>query len=83
VGSHDDVLAVLVGAVAERMGVDAERDVRPMLTVAVATAAARVAIHRWCRAPEPAGGRGDLAMDPFIDEAFDGLDSILPGGDAR
>lgn len=77
IGTHDDVLAVLVRAVAERTGVDPEQDVGPMLTVAVAMAAARVAIHRWSHAPEPAGGREELSIDPFVDEAFDRLERGL------
>jgi AcrR family transcriptional regulator len=76
-GWPDRVLPALVGMVSERTGADPERDVGPMLTVAVAAAAARVALHRWCQAPEPPGGRERLDMGPFIDEAFDRLESGL------
>ncbi|MGH3319501.1 MAG: TetR/AcrR family transcriptional regulator [Streptosporangiaceae bacterium] len=60
----------LAQAVAERIGVDGERDPYPSLLAAVAVTMVRVAMHRWTTER----GRGP---EEYLDEAFDLLERGL------
>jgi AcrR family transcriptional regulator len=64
----EDRLAALVG---HRLGVDADRDLRPRLVAATVVAALRVAILQWSRE----GGTGHLSDS--VAEAFDLIDAGL------
>jgi AcrR family transcriptional regulator len=66
----------LVGALAERTGLDPERDLYPALVVAAAVGAARVASMRWRR-----GAEKPLAA--LVDDAFDALAAGLPAPEDR
>lgn len=66
----DEVHDGLVAVVARRRGVDPAADPYPDLVVAIALAAAKVSVRRWCQA----GGTGDVGA--VLDAAF----TTLAGG---
>ena len=71
--SFDDVERSLVEAVAERLGLDPMRDLRPGVLVAAAGGACRVAQMRW------ADEQGRTPFHDLVDEAFAQLaDGLAP-----
>jgi AcrR family transcriptional regulator len=72
-GNEEAIVRSLVEAVAERRGVDPERDPYPAVVVGAAVAVARAALQRWCRLAQ---GAQPPALNAFIDEAFD----LMEGG---
>jgi AcrR family transcriptional regulator len=62
----------LAEAVAERTGLDLERDIYPELVAGVASAAEGVAIDRWLRADPP------VSMEPLVREALRQIAAGLP-----
>jgi ABC-type histidine transport system ATPase subunit len=67
----------LAAAIAERLGIDAERDMYPQILAGAVTAAAQVATRRWADADPP------TALRPLLSRALEQLAtacSALPGG---
>ncbi|HEY3687641.1 MAG TPA: TetR family transcriptional regulator [Streptosporangiaceae bacterium] len=62
----------LAAAIAERTGLDAERDLYPALVAGVATAAEGVAMERWLRADPP------IAIDRELRDALGQVAAGLP-----
>ena len=62
-------------AVADRLGLDPDEDLRPELTAAVVVAAFRAVMNRWIRS----GGKADI--DQMLDQALVFLGSGLGSSD--
>lgn len=77
VAAFAEVERGLAEAVAERAGLDADRDLYPSLVVAVATTAMRVAVERW-QAAERA-----VPLDELLAEAFTHLAGGLAAPEPR
>jgi AcrR family transcriptional regulator len=67
----------LAAAVAERTGLDTERDLYPALVAGVASAAEGVAMERWLHADPP------IAIDRELRDALDQVAAGLPVPDRR
>ncbi|MBB4688980.1 acyl-CoA-like ligand-binding transcription factor [Amycolatopsis jiangsuensis] len=62
----------LTQAVAERLGADPDRDLRPLLIATAAGGAVRAAMAQWLRADPP------VPFDTVLHQAFDQLAEVLP-----
>lgn len=61
---YDEIERALISAVAERLGVDAELDMRPAVLVTAACGACKVAQQRWAEL------RGRAGFSGLLEEAF-------------
>ncbi|HWE55137.1 MAG TPA: TetR family transcriptional regulator [Acidimicrobiales bacterium] len=68
---YDEVERALVSAVAQRLGLDPETDLRPGVVVAAASGACRVAQQKW------ADGHDRRPFADLVDEAFAQLADVL------
>ncbi|WP_344861030.1 TetR family transcriptional regulator [Amycolatopsis ultiminotia] len=62
----------LTQAIADRIGADAERDLRPLLIAATVGGALRTAVQHWLRTDPP------IPLETLLHQAFDQLAEVLP-----
>jgi AcrR family transcriptional regulator len=76
-GSDDERIGAIGEAIAERLGLDAQRDAYPALAAGAAWLAGQLATNRWLQA-SAAAPDGELPpADAFVDELFDLLEQGL------
>ncbi len=80
VGTDSERIQAIAEVVAERTGLDIERDALPALAAGAAWLAGQLAVDRWLRASAAAPGEPP-ASDPFVDELFDLLEQGLQPGE--
>lgn len=77
VGSDAERLQAITEAVAERTGLDPQRDAFPALAAGAAWLAGQLAADRWLRASAAAADGEPPSSDGFVDELFDLLEQGL------